>query len=189
MKFDIYQLNDPDTGNTRYVGYSKDAYERFTVHLRDAVDGRNTYKAHWILSLLKQHKHPVLKVVAQVQGRAEACRVETALIASLRARGCALVNGTIGGDGGDTITRHPELDRLRKEAGDRLKERWLDSDYRQKMIELSQNQVGPNRGRVIGASEKARIGTSVRERYKDPTLRASCGRPGRIVSEETRQKL
>lgn len=140
---EVYRLIDPRNGVARYIGYSKDAFQRFEGHLRDALAGRS-HKARWIRSLLNIGLSPVLQVLCVVENKAEAQRIEIALIS----KSVNLTNATSGGDGGDTFTCNPNREELR-----------------------------------------AKFSARNKLRYQDPSERIKVGRPGRLVSTETRAKL
>ena len=67
--------------------------------MRHVGGSADTYKCRWVQKLLAAGLQPGGFVVALVESREEAARMEIALIARLRARGVRLVNSTDGGDG------------------------------------------------------------------------------------------
>ena len=61
----IYELQDPDTGQVRYVGCSEHPRRRLTTHKRTASI-ETSRKAKWIEELAIQGKSPSLKVVKKI---------------------------------------------------------------------------------------------------------------------------
>jgi hypothetical protein len=98
----VYYLVDPRTHAPRYVGFSEHPERRFDGHVK-FLRG-STHKATWIRSLLDVGLLPILSIKCIVYSKLEACRIETALIASLKSRGFDLTNATPGGEGGATMT-------------------------------------------------------------------------------------
>ena len=95
----VYRLLDPRTGAIRYVGYSRDPRRRLQAHLNSDNLRKHTHKSHWILSLIALGLKPVMEIVYVVDTIDAAKLAEIALIASLKAGGAKLTNGTAGGDG------------------------------------------------------------------------------------------
>lgn len=93
----IYALNDPRTGETRYLGKSDFPKRRFQKHLRIAHKARN-HRECWILSLLNLGLHPVLEVVDEIP-TSQWQLWEREYIRVFRAIGFDLTNGTDGGEG------------------------------------------------------------------------------------------
>jgi hypothetical protein len=61
----IYELIDPVTGRTRYIGKSDNPFKRFKGHLADALQKRN-YCARWINSVLERGLVPFMELVDEV---------------------------------------------------------------------------------------------------------------------------
>lgn len=103
----VYYLLDPRTsccapneGDKVYVGITKDPGKRHFGHIIEAIkDKIRTLKLSWIRSLRSADLIPRLVVKCVLENETEAKRVEVALIAALRRKGCDLKNGTQGGDG------------------------------------------------------------------------------------------
>jgi predicted GIY-YIG superfamily endonuclease len=95
MRFAVYVLKDPETDAVRYVGYTNDPVCRLRYHCYS----ERTHKGNWVKSLLRRGFKPVLQVVCWVEDVFAARELEIRLIASLRLKGVALVNGTDGGEG------------------------------------------------------------------------------------------
>ena len=103
----VYYLIDPITMIPRYVGFSEKPQARFEGHIKHLRG--STHKVRWINSLLAISLRPILSIRCIVASKLEACRIETALIALLRARDVDLTNATPGGEGGATMTGHKRI--------------------------------------------------------------------------------
>lgn len=92
----IYGLIDPFTFKVRYIGKTINLKQRLSTQLNEQS---NTYRCHWIQSLLKKGKNPI-QVVFQELGDGENWQVaEKRWIAIAKKYGLDLVNCTDGGDG------------------------------------------------------------------------------------------
>lgn len=61
----IYELLDPDTGHVHYVGCSEHPKIRLNLHERNAWIEASK-KDMWIRDLVRQKKHPILRIVKKV---------------------------------------------------------------------------------------------------------------------------
>src|SRR6266576_2416400 len=95
----IYGLCDPETGEIRYVGKSKNVEKRIREHLRPCALLANTHKIFWIKSLLARRLIPIFKILLVVPASI-ADAEEIKLIATMRASGARLTNTADGGEGG-----------------------------------------------------------------------------------------
>lgn len=135
------------------------------THRYRATHGGRSHRDRWIAALYRHDLHPVVKVICVVENDSEAKRVEVALIALYRRRGCRLTNHTDGGEGG----KNPdEVARLR--MSEASKKKWTDPELR------------------------ARMEKSIRASRKNPDLLARLSKaaklqPKRKASEETRARL
>lgn len=62
-KYYIYELVDPDTGETRYIGQARNLEVRYAQHLKD---GQLNDKKKWLISLAEQDKRPIMRVLREV---------------------------------------------------------------------------------------------------------------------------
>lgn len=93
----IYVLCDPDTEEVRYVGKANDVRLRYNAHL--LVKGQvNIHRIHWIQSLLRQGKAPVLQILEEVTGDNWVER-ECWWISEMKRQRAGLTNLTDGGEG------------------------------------------------------------------------------------------
>ena len=91
----IYELIDPLTNETRYIGKTTNVKNRFNLHLKDTS---KTYKGNWIRSLLKQNLEPIINVIDEVSEN-EWSFWERWYISLYKGWGFRLTNGTNGGEG------------------------------------------------------------------------------------------
>lgn len=61
----IYRLDDPETGETRYVGKTNDPKKRLRGHIRDARRERY-HKGYWITNLLARGLKPLMVIIEEV---------------------------------------------------------------------------------------------------------------------------
>jgi len=93
----IYSLNDPETGEARYVGKATDLWVRLRQHISKSR-GLRTHRDYWIQSLLSRGLVPTIHPLEGVSEDAwEAA--EQAHILRLRQSGARLTNHTDGGEG------------------------------------------------------------------------------------------
>lgn len=92
----IYALNDPETGECRYIGKADKPQARFKEHLRKSLED-NPHKKNWILSLRARGLEPVVAVLREVPIACwEAC--ERWYISQYRMCGFDLTNVLEGGE-------------------------------------------------------------------------------------------
>lgn len=103
----IYALNDPETGECRYVGKADDPQERFRSHLKQR--NQRCPRTDWLAALKKRGLRPVLEILDEVP-KSEWAFWERKYIFVSRAIGMELLNVTDGGDG----MENPSLDTLKK---------------------------------------------------------------------------
>lgn len=85
----IYALCDPETGDVRYIGQSRDPAGRLRGHLSER--GVPGVHGAWLQALHQRALKPVLRVLAMVP-QAQAADAERRQIALHCARGCDLTN-------------------------------------------------------------------------------------------------
>lgn len=88
--YTIYTLIDPRDYQPRYVGITKDVYERFVRHIR--CDGDNPAKDAWIQELRALNQMVIMQVVGTTHTREEALRRETEWIHAYHTSGYQLFN-------------------------------------------------------------------------------------------------
>lgn len=103
----IYALNDPETGECRYIGKSDNPKERVERHIIECK-GEIFCRARWINDLVERDTKPVLEILDEVPYN-DWKFWERMWIKTSRAIGMDLVNGTDGGDGFFLDGKHPML--------------------------------------------------------------------------------
>lgn len=94
----IYGLRCPLTGLIRYIGKCDDPQTRLPRHLSEP---NKNHRTNWIASLKSQGLRPTLEVIAKVSWENWPFW-ERSYIRLYRCLGFDLVNGTDGGEGGET---------------------------------------------------------------------------------------
>ena len=108
--FFIYELKDPLTMETRYIGITNNPKKRFNLHIWEAKNNKNkSYKSNWIKSLLKKNKTPLMAIVAEGLSSKLCKKLEVALIKYYRNKGVKLTNLTNGGDGANGYIHSEEV--------------------------------------------------------------------------------
>lgn len=93
----IYILVDPITYQTRYIGKTKNCYQRFQHHLVSTANVKS-HKRNWINSLIDQGFKPLFYIIDEVEE--ENWKFwERYWICQFKTWGFNLVNHTDGGDG------------------------------------------------------------------------------------------
>lgn len=102
----IYGLQDPRTGEIRYIGKADDLKRRMRCHRYEA--GRlKTHRCNWLFSLQKEKLRPIL-VILDIVPKLNWQFFERAYIKVYRECGVNLVNGTDGGEGTEGVIHTPE---------------------------------------------------------------------------------
>lgn len=109
----LYVLCEPDTGEIRYVGMSKNPVDRLSRHVKEAQRGHSTHRKSWIRGLLSRGLRPRLELLFEIPELLWQ-EYERAYIRIFRDAGCRLVNGTDGGEG--VVNPSPETRRKRNSS-------------------------------------------------------------------------
>lgn len=116
MKWDaldrmVYGLVDPRDCTIRYVGKSSLGFDRPSAHLHPGRLRERSKKNSWIKGLLKRNLRPGVRVLCVLrqdddmtkeEAEGNILDAERFFIRKLKESGARLLNGTQGGDGGDT---------------------------------------------------------------------------------------
>jgi len=168
-QFIIYGLEDPRTGEVRYVGKSSSGLRRARSHSgpkRSASE--HTHKARWVRSLLARGEKPRV-VVLEVCAADDLADVECYWIAQGRGLGWRLTNATKGGDGLGGF-KHSAATKKKIGAANASALRG-----RRATAEARANQSAALRGVPRGprsAAQKANAASAVRALWADPVYRA-----------------
>lgn len=189
MPTHLYVLEDPRTGQVRYVGKTKrNPRQRLRGHIVDAK--RYDYRSgRWITSLLDQGLEPVIRVLETVEEGWQAR--ERFWIKNYREAGAELTNHTDGGEGTDGFQHTTETRRAMSAERQR---RWQDPSYKERVraqMRVSANDPCVKSGRI--ASVKRVTNQPEVRAKRSATARAQCADPAvremklRILAE-SRQK-
>lgn len=98
MKFYVYEIVDPGTDKPFYIG--KGRANRAFYHVKQALKGDPSVKAHRIREILEQGKSPILNIVKDGLTEAEAYQLESRLIAE---HGLENLTNVQGGQSGPSV--------------------------------------------------------------------------------------
>jgi len=179
----VYVLVDPRTEEIRYVGVAKDTKVRLQTHIYEAkrAPGRN-HRTCWIDSILRLGLKPILIVVETGCGNRE--ESERVWIASFRAIGCELVNGTDGGEGAPGRVPSPET-RAKQSAATKGRKKSPESVARMAAALRGRpgHKVSPETRQKISRARRSIV-------FSAETLaRMSSAKLGRVVPPEVRKKM
>lgn len=213
MSYKIYWLSDPETGEMRYVGKTKQTLQkRYYYHCHPDGKSHNT---KWINSLLKKSLRPNINVLQTLSSEDDMNMAEVYWIAYFKSVGCRLTNECIGGRGGSikgkkrkpcseetkrkiSIAKKGKKQKLhseeaRKRMSDIKKGKKLSDEHRQK---LSLAHKGKKRGPVSEETKRkisvATFGKSRGPHSEETKQRISIANTGKkhgFHSEETKQKI
>ena len=94
----IYTLEDPLTGEIRYIGKTiRTLAQRMTSHIY-SIKKENNHRSKWIKSLLNEGRKPVIKVLEECNW-SDSQDLEIYWISQFKQWGFNLVNATEGGEG------------------------------------------------------------------------------------------
>lgn len=100
----IYALNDPETGECRYIGKADDPHARLYNHLREGhYTKKSCHRTNWIKSRLARGLKPLLEILQEVP-KIEWELWERVWIKASNKIGMDLTNSTAGGDCGPDMT-------------------------------------------------------------------------------------
>lgn len=109
-KYFIYELIDPRTDETKYIGKTINLEERLKGHINEYKSNKTTLKINWIKSLEKKGLIPIINVI----DTDEVNFWEIFYIQLYKSWNINLTNMTIGGTGGDTYTNNPNYEDICK---------------------------------------------------------------------------
>ena len=152
----IYGLVDPETGEMRYVGKSKNPKARLGVHLCYARQGKCTHAFRWIKGLIDRGTTPGLVILEN--NITEECidERERWWISEGIKRGWRLTNMTEGGDGGHP--KYPETSQKLSQANKGKPKPPRSEEHRRKLSEAI-------RGRKLSPESIAKRSETVREKH------------------------
>lgn len=191
----IYELIDPITNETRYIGKTKNYNKRLNGHLWRAKNKLSyVYKENWIRSLLDKNLEPILNVIDEVEEN-EVNFWEIFYISLYRSWNCRLTNTTRGGDGGNGSKQSEETIKQRVNTRRNNGKPWTSENQKEIM---RKNALGNQnmKDKHHSKETKDRISNShkelVTEEFRE-TMRiiniGNTNRKGVKCSEETKDSL
>lgn len=168
----IYALIDPFTDEIRYIGKSIRPKERLT---NQCNEHSNTYRCHWIQSVLKQGKRPIQIILEELSSDANWQEREIYWIAYGKLQGWNLTNATDGGDGvlnlsGESKERMLKTWKGRKHKPESLVKIGLASKGRKFSEDALRRKSEKMKGRVFSADHLFKIQQS-NEKLTDEQVR------------------
>lgn len=188
----VYYLLCPDTQIIRYVGISGNPKNRLRDHLREADKGTN-HKAHWVKSLLKKKKKPIMQIVATELSLNEAKKVEIIMGLMLFLLQDTLITnhlGALGSLGPKTtkeshrlwVERNPEAWAKRMS---KLRERWTKPET----IESVTGKNNAFYGKKHTDETKTKLSKINKEKYAEPENNPFYGKHHSDETKEVIRKL
>lgn len=134
MKYYIYTLNCPISGEIKYVGKTNNLSKTYWRHCNDK---QKTYKTNWINSLKLKDLKPIIEQLDESDSQIIAYKLEQYWIAQLKAWGFKLTNLTDGGNGnfGKKLSKE-EKDNL----SNILKQKYVNYIHPRKGFKMSKKQ-------------------------------------------------
>lgn len=183
----IYGLIDPNTKELRYIGYSSNLQKRYYNHHLMSALKANTYRNHWIKSLLAKGQKAEMIVIESYPTPEELPQAEIEMIAYYKYIGCNLTNGTAGGDGSTKkiITEETRL-KLRNANLGKVRSK----ETKEKISKSSKGKKFPNRKKVSDES-KMRMSEAQkgRKHSRESREKISKSNMGKKMSVESRKKM
>lgn len=193
----IYSLDEPKTGEPRYVGKTVNPGKRLYGHIRYSEKNNKTYKDCWIRKLCREGSAPVLTIVDEVENSSSNFW-EQHYISLYKSWGFKLTNLTDGGDGGNTmlgVKQSIETIKKRNQARRNNGKPWISEECKIKMREnASGNQNMKNKHhseeskRQMSQSHKEIVTDEFKERMRIINL-GNQNRKGKKCPKEIIKKL
>ncbi len=187
MKWTIYSLADPYTGEIRYVGYtSQTLRKRLRGHIHHAkAYGRGAVRL-WIMQLLADGLEPTIAPLEIGDGPRNWMPAERKWIAYYRGiPGNRLLNQSNGGQG---VPGYQFSKESRRRISEKNKGRAISAEHKAKWHAAA---VKANTGRHWSEEQKQKLRDRLTGVPRPPEVIAKfhAKNKGRVVSIETRQKL
>ena len=198
QKIYIYELIDPITDETRYIGKTSNLKNRLYGHIfRTKTNIVFCYKENWIRSLLKQNLKPIMNIIDEVD-ESESNFWERFYISLYKSWNCKLTNLTNGGDGGNSmlgIKQSKQTINKRIETRKNNGKPWISNEQKEKMkINAMGNQNMKDKHHSeetknkLSVKHKENVTEEFREKMRVVNL-GNKNRKGKKCSEETKDKL
>ncbi len=199
-KFIVYGLYDPRDNQLRYVGKSCKGMRRARSSAKETP---STHKGNWIRQLMGAGLAPYIRVLATARSAKEVAYKEKRLISKFRKKG-SLTNISDGGDGLPFLpgllnpSKNPEI-KIKMKASlieayknpdllnthrDMAKKRWLDPEYRKKVILKSKTRwTDEVRKKTSDLLKKRWEDKSIRNRFAKKVV--AVGKDGQRTSYDS----
>jgi len=170
----LYELIDPITDETRYIGKANNPQIRFARHLKDK---HLSYKCSWIKSLKERSLEPILNIIDEVN-ESEWQFWERFYIQLYKSWNCRLTNLQNGGEGCSNLTEETRKKMSENHGGGPKKGHFVSKETRSRISQSNKGRIAWNKGvkGVVKMSEESR--NKVSETLK-----------GHLTSQETRDKI
>ena len=176
----VYSLVDSrEPTAIRYIGISCGPRARLSGHINEARKGRNYHRARWIRKVLGSGGSVEMTILHAGLEKPDAIALEISLIASHRAAGDRLVNGTAGGDGGAGPTEEVR-EKMRLAAMDRRHS----EETKRKLGDMA-------RGRPCTQEQRTRVSNALRGKAKSPqhVAKVADALRGKPLPSDVRAKM
>lgn len=140
----VYGLYDPITGELRYIGKTKCAKTRLSIHLSPSHLSKRNHRVNWIKSVLAKGLKPEFRILEDCHSDMELVAAERRWIAKLRSEGARLTNSTDGGEGAPGAKLSAEHKRKISEAH---KGKVISESHRKRLSEVHKGAKRPPRTR------------------------------------------
>lgn len=168
----IYALIDPFSCKVRYIGKTIRLKERLANQCNEKS---NTYRCHWIQSILAKGKKPVQVVLQELNNNEDWKSAEQKWISIARKYGWDLVNLTDGGDG---------VVNLSGESKERLLKTWKGRKHKPESIEKMKIRSA---NQIISESHKDKV--SEKMKHRDITWKDKLKEANRKFDDNTLQSI
>ncbi len=181
-RYFIYELIDPITDETRYIGKTIDLKGRYSGHLNDFSF---THKTNWVKSLKNKGLKPVLNVIDEVNEN-EANYWEIFYIGLYKSWNCRLTNGTKGGDGGSTNFGKKFSEEWKRNLKLGKTEEYKELKKKNKISFLISRLITPEARKKAVMTRKKNYPSGLTEKTRK---KISESHKGKIISEEHKKKI
>jgi hypothetical protein len=184
----IYELIDPVTNETRYIGKTDNLKRRYKGHLNDK---NKTHKTNWIKNLKNKDLKPVLNIIDEIN-KNEADFWEIFYISLYKSWGCKLTNTTSGGEGGGSHKGYKHTQRSKQQISQTKTgvSIWTEDEKKQ-ISERLKGHITSEETKI--KIKKSNIGKKRSQETKDKMSLAKLGKPsvrkGKKMSQETKDKM
>jgi len=173
----IYELIDPITDETRYIGKSDNPSKRLSGHLKDKS---HTYKVSWIKSLKNNNLYPILNIIDEVN-ESEWQFWERFYISLYRSWNCRLVNLAQGGEGGSLRKGYKTSAETKRKISLAHKGKTFSKEHKEK---ISKNHKGGVLG-ALSVEHRQKISVAL----KGISKKKPAWNKGKKTSEEAKRKI